>query len=382
MNKKTHMPHHFFDVIHRLYDTVMDQSAWSDVLKLWGSSRVNDGCSINTLVIHKTQNNTIVPHCYGIEETHLQQFNDYYQYHNPYPEAAMYLRAGEIIDASEITQEARKNGNAFVNEWMPQGGFRDVLGGAIISNHNVSMMLSIQHPWDQPSEINRMMQEVRILMPHMQKTALIGNMFAQLQQMHSSMQQMLDTLTIGCVLLDDKGKVLYHNQTAYALFNAKDGLSLVNNQLIAHHAEDHTHLIQSIKKHTSMSPYSTAHNSDLVRIRKKTEGYYQCMIAPTLGANFVTFTPQARSMMFIKSPSDTPTLSWDRIAMLYGLTPAEAKLASSISNGSTLEEHADVHNITRETAKSQLKSVTSKLEVNRQVDVVRQILLGLENFVK
>ncbi|TAE79939.1 MAG: hypothetical protein EAZ74_04240 [Alphaproteobacteria bacterium] len=182
------MPHHLFDVIHRLYDTVMEQSAWNDVLKLWGSSRVNDGCSINTLVIHKTQNNTIVAHYYGIEETHMQQFNDYYHQYNPYPQTAMHLKSGHVLNAAETTQEARKNGNALVNDWMPQGGFRDMIGCTIIDNDHFVMGLGIQHPWDQPSEINRMMQEVRILMPHFQKATLIGNMFAQLQQMHSSMQ--------------------------------------------------------------------------------------------------------------------------------------------------------------------------------------------------
>jgi DNA-binding CsgD family transcriptional regulator len=58
---------------------------------------------------------------------------------------------------------------------------------------------------------------------------------------------------------------------------------------------------------------------------------------------------------------------------LFGLTPAEARLAIGLCDGESVNDYAARQGISTGTARIQLKSTFSKLGVNRQPDLVRLI---------
>jgi DNA-binding CsgD family transcriptional regulator len=58
----------------------------------------------------------------------------------------------------------------------------------------------------------------------------------------------------------------------------------------------------------------------------------------------------------------------------YGMTPAEARLATLIATGCSLLDAAAAMNISRNTVRTHMKHVYAKTELRRQVDLVR--LLG------
>ena len=53
----------------------------------------------------------------------------------------------------------------------------------------------------------------------------------------------------------------------------------------------------------------------------------------------------------------------------FRLTPAEARIAIGIARGAPLSDIADLHGITVQTARTQLKSVFSKTHTNRQAQL-------------
>jgi DNA-binding CsgD family transcriptional regulator len=62
------------------------------------------------------------------------------------------------------------------------------------------------------------------------------------------------------------------------------------------------------------------------------------------------------------------------LAKTFRLTPAEAKVASVIARGASPEIAARELNISRETARNQLKSVFAKTDTHRQSELVALIL--------
>jgi DNA-binding CsgD family transcriptional regulator len=69
-----------------------------------------------------------------------------------------------------------------------------------------------------------------------------------------------------------------------------------------------------------------------------------------------------------------PGLKPSLLAKLFGLTSAEAKLASLIAEGISVEKAAEALEISRETARNQLKAVFAKTATHRQSELVA--LLG------
>ena len=60
----------------------------------------------------------------------------------------------------------------------------------------------------------------------------------------------------------------------------------------------------------------------------------------------------------------------EALRLSFALTPAEARLAIRMSSGATLETVADELNITKDTARNQLKVVFQKTDVHRQAELV------------
>jgi DNA-binding CsgD family transcriptional regulator len=62
---------------------------------------------------------------------------------------------------------------------------------------------------------------------------------------------------------------------------------------------------------------------------------------------------------------------------LYTLTAVEARLATRLSQGQSVEEAAAEMGVTVNTARAYLKRIYSKIGVRRQSDLIRRLLLGL-----
>jgi DNA-binding CsgD family transcriptional regulator len=62
---------------------------------------------------------------------------------------------------------------------------------------------------------------------------------------------------------------------------------------------------------------------------------------------------------------------------LFGLTPAEANLASVLMTGKSLDEARDELQISLNTAKTQLKAIFSKTSTSRQAELLRLLLLSV-----
>lgn len=70
-------------------------------------------------------------------------------------------------------------------------------------------------------------------------------------------------------------------------------------------------------------------------------------------------------------------LPWDRVAAMHGLTRAEARLASLLAEGISLEEAAEALLVSIQTVRSQLKLVFAKTGVTRQAELVALILTDM-----
>ena len=107
--------------------------------------------------------------------------------------------------------------------------------------------------------------------------------------------------------------------------------------------------------------------------------FLHCLVAPIsleLSARLNISFASGCVAIFLSKPGGLP-LSPKRLAVLYGLSPSEARLAAKIATGMSMEEAANELHITYETARSQLKSVFAKTGVTRQAELVSLLLTGV-----
>lgn len=87
------------------------------------------------------------------------------------------------------------------------------------------------------------------------------------------------------------------------------------------------------------------------------------------GINREVFAP-CRAIVAIVDPAIRPRPTEEALVNAFQLTPAEARLAARMAQGTSLETVANELHIARETARNHLKAVFGKLNVSRQAELV------------
>ena len=79
-------------------------------------------------------------------------------------------------------------------------------------------------------------------------------------------------------------------------------------------------------------------------------------------------------VLYVSDPGHPFDACEEDLAALFHFTRAESGVASALVNGLSVEQIAERHQVSRETVRSQLKSIFGKLGVSKQQDVVRLLL--------
>ena len=101
---------------------------------------------------------------------------------------------------------------------------------------------------------------------------------------------------------------------------------------------------------------------------------YSLLVVPLPRENFALSHRRAAVAVFISDPEQEAETIDQLLSRIYGLTPAEARLASLLMQGKSLEQSGEALQITSNTARSSLKSIFGKTQTNRQSELVRLLL--------
>jgi DNA-binding CsgD family transcriptional regulator len=95
------------------------------------------------------------------------------------------------------------------------------------------------------------------------------------------------------------------------------------------------------------------------------------MPLPHEEVRFPANEPIATVCMLLVDPEREVLPPMESLKALYGLTRAEAGLVIGLLRGGRLEDYADRHRITLNTARSHLNSVFAKTDTHRQSALIR-----------
>lgn len=94
------------------------------------------------------------------------------------------------------------------------------------------------------------------------------------------------------------------------------------------------------------------------------------------GAVMGAFGARPAVLVTLFDPRHVSNLDPFALASMFGLTPAEARIAAGLAEGSTAEQLARAHGVAIATVRSQVGQVIAKLGATRSVDVVRMLRQG------
>ena len=216
---------------------------------------------------------------------------------------------------------------------------------------------------------------------HIQRAVANGMQLIRLDSEHKLFPRTISGLSIGIISLNERGRVVSFNSAAEQLIRAKDGLSIVNDQIHLgnQHAREklNSYIAEVIKAQRTKE---TAPVHVLGAPRPSGKANYEVLIKPLTVDKNVESGNSPHLMVFVSDPEKKYEIDVKVLMDLYQLTRAESLLAKHLSSGMTLDECATALGIARNTARAQLRAIFAKTGVTQQSILVSLILKSLARF--
>jgi len=200
----------------------------------------------------------------------------------------------------------------------------------------------------------------------------IGNLVRRL----SVMDDVLESGGVGVALVGADGGVILTNSVADAILRSNRGLKIARGRLSADSRDDQDVLAARIKDCAEKQGPEVTHEAwlPLAILRDNEEHPITALVRP--GPPFAPLTaPLIRTaIVILRDPARRDFVQAAALERLFGLTPAEARLASLLANGLSVEDAAVQLGVTRNTVRTQLQAVFAKTRTRRQGDLIRLIL--------
>lgn len=340
--------------VSELWQAALDHTQWSDALgKVGDAAGAAGACILSPNPAHGCLVNS------GLQEAFDIYFKDGWHALDDRRRGIDRLMRGEVLIDHDILSTVELSRSAYYNDFLPRMGIRWWMGAGFNSGDNFYCLTLQQSLRREPfSEEDRV--AVASIRPALNQLGRLLDVTDQTAM--GTTLSALEKLSQAALCIGSRGEVLRSNALAEALFDSgfelrRDRLAIADERA---RREFDRALTITLASWTSASP---------VTVRRAGR--------PPLVLRLVRLANPARHTFFgarvlvtIKEIAPFASGDLDVILKTYGLTPAEATLASKLAAGTSLEEAAEILSISKETARNQLKAVFAKTQTHRQGELV------------
>lgn len=257
-------------------------------------------------------------------------------------------------------------------EWYGTHGLRYYVAGWIGESSTHRAYMSLQRSRRQGHVEPEDVERFALLLRHMAIALSLAVKLGTLEQQSGLTMALVDALPHAVFALDADGKIILANARAERLLEAGDGLIVFDRRLQCRVGSQQPRFERLIA--AALAPDPAQARGGWLRIHRASgRPSYVALVAQLAPSQeiFGSFHPKA--LIFVRDPTDVAFAQEQALREIYGLTEAEARLASALSAGHSIESAAALLLIQPATARDHLKSVFRKVGVSRQQDLIRAL---------
>jgi DNA-binding CsgD family transcriptional regulator len=363
------------DVVTAIYSAALHTEAWPDIL-----NRIGDAIGGPQVVfgIYDPDNGLVNVHAPRTDPDYMRSLFDWAP-SNPRPPCIASHPPGEVFNGADVVQPDEFRSTAFYQDWWRPAGFSteplvtNLFAGAVASGHFASHGMRNRSPSD------RQKQLFVKLAPHLVRAVALQRRLQHLIVAKQTTLTDLDGLEQGFLLVDADARLLFVNQAARALLNARAGLRLEAGVLSASKTGE-ARILRGLIASCAVGASAATDAGGEMALRRGAGrlplGVLVTPIRPETAMVSIpwSFPQRAVAIVLVSDPEIEMRARIERLRDRFGLTPAEATFALEIIKGDGRKATADRLGITVGTARSHLSKIFDKTGVTRQAELVRLIL--------
>jgi DNA-binding CsgD family transcriptional regulator len=354
-------PDEFASAYHALGETIIDPSTWPKVMeRICGAVGATGALLLQTDV--RTPD---VPRTESLQESVDHYFRDGWQTRDIRAERAVPLLLDgkrAFIDQDILTLD-ELHAAQYINECSLPNGFKWAAGVGFSAGSALWALCFHRTSKEEPFTAKDS-RFLATLSERLSEAATLSSVIGRVAL--TSATNAFDLVCLPAIAIDRLGYVLDANNAACGMFDGE--LRIRNRRLVTSDLQANN-LLQKLIDRLLATDDSEPLSREPIIVRRKRNGSVVIRILPV---HFIARNPflGARALLTFSPVESRRRRDPNLLVRLFGLTPAESKLAACIAEGVSLEVAAEEFGISRETARNQLKSIFSKTNTHRQAQLV------------
>lgn len=256
-----------------------------------------------------------------------------------------------------------------VYEWLGQHGLRYFVGSPLPATRGHRPIFSLQRSPAQGHVQTPDIELFKQLRAHVGRALTLADQLGHACILESVTTKVLEALPQALFALDEQARIVFANAAASELALIEDGVSVSAGCLLAFVPGEQASLDRLV---LDALHYAFEGGGGWMRIsRCSGQPPYAVFVAPLRSQKEPLASAGAKVLVVVHDPMRSRGIDPQVLTSLYGLTDTEARLASAIAAGHSLESAAASLHMRIGTARCHLKAIFSKTGVNRQQDLVR-----------
>jgi DNA-binding CsgD family transcriptional regulator/PAS domain-containing protein len=351
-----------------LYDAAGDSALWPAFLQELGrATRSNPSAILMHDLGHGEHGISLQ---WGVETCAMRSYRDYFGTRDIWlQKAAPMTQKGWLGISEEVCSSEELRRSEFYNDYLRPNNMAQAMWGVLEKSPsriiNVGLYRDLRRPFGKKE-----MDLLRLLAPHIIRAFQLHLHISDLKTRAGGLQQAIDTVMTGIILLGERGRVIHANRKAAQLLGENDGLKVFHGCLDADRSDEASALGRLVTQAIETAMGSGVDPGGAVQISRRARPALQVLITPTRNVNFDPAVI-VRAIAFVTDPSQKVRPGIEVLQALFKLTPAESRIALLLSDGHAPPDIAELIAVSANTVKSQLKSIYSKTGVSRQSQLVR-----------
>ncbi|MDH5611931.1 MAG: LuxR C-terminal-related transcriptional regulator [Gammaproteobacteria bacterium] len=265
----------------------------------------------------------------------------------------------------------------YYNDYIKPMGLHYGIGGLIHLDSNSVCYMALNRDKARGEFSTDALSILRYLEPHISRSLKIIGRLSDSRAETANSHSALDQLNCPLLLVDDRENILFMNANAEAFITDKPYLSIARNRLKLDSPAEHKQFQCLIYSAThEVNPGSPLCGGAMRYQHIPSGDILSVLVMPINKDRYNTPTGRKSALVLISTNKQPFELSSERIQSLYGLTRSEARLATLLCLGNTLDSISEMLHISKNTLRSQLQSCFSKMGVKRQADLIQRALTG------
>ena len=366
-------------VISSIYDAALDEKLWAAALR---AIREAVGAEVSAL-FHRDMT-TVMKQCAfaafsGWTADLLDDYKEYYGSLDGRRLPIAALRPGHVFVDDREMRFSDIEGSEIFEDFYRAAGFGHSMAMVLFGSRERSGILSVHRNLAGSAFPEPDVAFFERLTPHVIRALQLHRQLRRAEVLAEGLAFTLDHFPLPVLLVDDE-RTLRHMNTAAAEVLRRPGwpLRVTAGRLETRLPRHDALLRRELANAASLAWDRGGPATSILRLEMAgVEGTVAVMVSPLRDGGAMGMPAEPLTAVFMSDPAQSLRLDTEMLARQFGMTPAEARIATSLAKGESLDEAASARGISIETARTLLKPATAKAEVRTQGQLIARVARSL-----